>query len=98
MNCNNTIVLILIIKKIQVQKISASISMQAPSNLDTNLDLAEWKEQGPSHTYALLVVRYSTGMITWPKEEIKYTDIETRQYLTMHPTPALYIDIVHYPG
>ena len=34
--------------------------------------------------YALLVIRYPAGIINWPKEEIKATDIKTRKLLTIH--------------
>ncbi len=34
--------------------------------------------------YALPVIRYPTGIIAWPKEEIEATDIKTRKLLTMH--------------
>uniref|UniRef100_A0A3B5PPD0 Reverse transcriptase domain-containing protein n=1 Tax=Xiphophorus maculatus TaxID=8083 RepID=A0A3B5PPD0_XIPMA len=36
------------------------------------------------NSYALPVIRYPAGIISWPKEEIKATDIKTRKLLTMH--------------
>ncbi|KAI3374267.1 hypothetical protein L3Q82_006114 [Scortum barcoo] len=37
-----------------------------------------------TNTYALPVIRYPTGIISWPKEEIEATDIKTRKLLPMH--------------
>ncbi|TDH12783.1 hypothetical protein EPR50_G00051580 [Perca flavescens] len=34
--------------------------------------------------FALPVIRYPAGIITWPKEEIEATDIKTRKFFTMH--------------
>ena len=34
--------------------------------------------------YALPVIRYPAGIISWPKEETEATDIRTRKLLTMH--------------
>ena len=34
--------------------------------------------------YAIPVIRYPAGIISWPKEEIEATDIKTRKLLTMH--------------
>ncbi|XP_078808275.1 uncharacterized protein LOC144994388 [Oryzias latipes] len=49
------------------------------------------------NSYALPVIRYSAGIIRWPKEEIQTTDVKTRKLLTMHggfhpksSTPRLY--------
>ena len=38
-------------------------------------------------TYDMLVISYPTGMITWPKETIKATDIKTRKP-PFTPSPA----------
>lgn len=34
--------------------------------------------------YALPVIRYPAGIISWPREEIEATDIKTRKLLTIH--------------
>ncbi|KAI3356768.1 hypothetical protein L3Q82_003449 [Scortum barcoo] len=36
------------------------------------------------NTYALPVIRYPAGIISWSKEEIEATNIQTRKLLTMH--------------
>jgi hypothetical protein len=36
------------------------------------------------NTYAVPVIRYTAGVIVWPKEEIKNIDIQTRKLFTMH--------------
>uniref|UniRef100_A0A7N8XHF5 Reverse transcriptase domain-containing protein n=1 Tax=Mastacembelus armatus TaxID=205130 RepID=A0A7N8XHF5_9TELE len=36
------------------------------------------------NTYALPVIRYPAGIISWPKEDIEATDVKTRKLLTMH--------------
>ena len=50
------------------------------------------------NTYALPIISYPAGIITWSKEEIKAPDIKTRKLLGMlgrfHPkssTPRLYM-------
>ena len=44
------------------------------------------------NTYAQPIVRYPSGIINWPKDEIEATDIMTRKLLTMDggftPSPA----------
>ncbi|KAF7656846.1 hypothetical protein LDENG_00035490, partial [Lucifuga dentata] len=34
--------------------------------------------------YALPVIRYPAGIISWPQEEMDTTDVKTRKLLTMH--------------
>lgn len=36
------------------------------------------------NSYALPVIRYPAGIVSWPKEEIQTTDVKTRKLLTMH--------------
>jgi hypothetical protein len=36
------------------------------------------------NTYATPVIRYTAGIISWPKEEIKKLDIQTRKIFTLH--------------
>ncbi|WP_175564860.1 hypothetical protein, partial [Escherichia coli] len=36
------------------------------------------------NTYALPVIRYPAGIISWPKEDIEATDVKTRKLFTMH--------------
>ena len=36
------------------------------------------------NSYALPVIRYPAGIISWPKDEIQNTDVKTRKLLTMH--------------
>lgn len=44
------------------------------------------------NTYALLIISYSAGIISWPEEEIEASDIKARNVLTMRgrfrPSPA----------
>uniref|UniRef100_A0A8C4WGB1 Reverse transcriptase domain-containing protein n=1 Tax=Gopherus evgoodei TaxID=1825980 RepID=A0A8C4WGB1_9SAUR len=34
--------------------------------------------------YALLVIRYPAGIVSWPKEDMEAADVKTRKLLTMH--------------
>lgn len=36
------------------------------------------------NTYAMTVIRYLTGIISWPNEETNATNIKTRKLLTAH--------------
>lgn len=57
----------------------------------------------PINTYPLLLVHYSAGIIGWPEEEIKATDIKTKKLIAIDggfqlksSPPRLYAEVHEY--
>ena len=43
-----------------------------------------WKNEIQTNTYALQIITYPAGIISWPLEQIQATDVKSRKLLTIH--------------
>ena len=52
------------------------------------------------NTYALPVIRYPAGIVSWTKEEMEAADVKTRKLFTMHGGfhPKSNVQRLHQPG
>lgn len=61
-----------------------TITIKRPQPINTRRSQVNGKNKiQPINTYPLLLVRYSAGIIGWPKEEIKASDIKTKKLIAI---------------